>query len=85
MFVELKSLILESFKIEIQEWLLPQLTTIIVNLTARIHTFQIGGRVELLEYVVSCVSSDSDDELKLRKGLIWLVGIPCDVVENEEF
>ncbi|KAE9594418.1 hypothetical protein Lal_00001411 [Lupinus albus] len=85
MLIDLNPLILESFKIEIQEKLLPQLTNIIVDLAARIHTFRIGGWVELLEYIVSCISSDSDDELKLRKGLMLLADLPCDVVENKEF
>ncbi|CAL0301412.1 unnamed protein product [Lupinus luteus] len=85
MFVEIKPLILESFKIELQERLLPQLTEIIVDLAARIYRFQIGGWVELLEYIVLCILSYSDDELKLKKGLMLLADIPFNAVENVEF
>ncbi|XP_019418044.1 PREDICTED: uncharacterized protein LOC109328875 isoform X2 [Lupinus angustifolius] len=85
MFIELKPLILESFKIELQERLLPQLAKIIMDLAARIYKFGIRGWVELLEYIVSCIYSDSDDELKLKKGLMLLADLPCNAVENEEF
>ncbi|KAE9594419.1 hypothetical protein Lalb_Chr18g0053601 [Lupinus albus] len=90
-FVELKSLILEQFKAEIHEKLLPLLSTTIADLAHRIYAFPCGGWLELLEYIVSCVRLNSNDDhdhdsvLKQRKGLMLLADLPGNVAEHCEF
>ncbi|KAE9598844.1 hypothetical protein Lalb_Chr15g0085311 [Lupinus albus] len=86
--VELKTPIFESFKIELEELLLVQLSEIIGNLDSRMNEFNFGGWIELHEYIVSCVSLNSNDEdsvLKQRKGLMLLADLPRDIVQMREF
>ncbi|OIW14145.1 hypothetical protein TanjilG_21285 [Lupinus angustifolius] len=86
--VEIKSPILESFKNEVEEVLLLPLSETIANVASRIYGFSIGGWLELLEYIVSCVSlnrNDDDSVLKQRKGLMLLAELSSDVIENREF
>ncbi|CAL0334794.1 unnamed protein product [Lupinus luteus] len=70
--VELKNPILESFKIEFEELLLVQLSEAIGNLDSRINEYRLGGWIELHEYIVLCVSLNSNDEDSVLKGLILL-------------
>ncbi|OIV95710.1 hypothetical protein TanjilG_01504 [Lupinus angustifolius] len=87
--LELRSLILEHFKVEIQEKLLPLLTETIASLTYRIYAFPSGGWLELLEYIVSCVTLNSNDDgdsvLKQRKGLMLLADLPESIAEHRGF
>ncbi|KAL6554869.1 hypothetical protein OROGR_006127 [Orobanche gracilis] len=86
--LQLKNLILDPFKIEIQEKLLPLLSSAIALLACRIYDSDLGGWLELLEYTVSCITSDSDDcdsVLKQRKGLMLLAKLPYGISEHQEF
>ncbi|KAE9598821.1 hypothetical protein Lalb_Chr15g0085071 [Lupinus albus] len=89
MFLDLKHLFLDPFKIELEERLLYPLTAAITDLASRIYEFSIGGWVELLEYIVSCFSSLNsnyeDSVLMQRKGLMLLAGLPEGVSEHKEF
>ncbi|XP_019438860.1 PREDICTED: uncharacterized protein LOC109344550 [Lupinus angustifolius] len=89
MFLELKHLILDPFKIELEERLFYPLTAAISDLASRIYEFSIGGWIELLEYIISCFfslnSNDEDSVLNQRKGFMLLAGLPEDVSEHTEF
>ncbi|CAL0334809.1 unnamed protein product [Lupinus luteus] len=89
MFLELKQLILDPFKIELVERLFYPLSMAISDLASRVYEFSIGGWIELLEYIILCFSSsnsnDEDSALKQQKGLLLLGGLPEGVSEHAEF
>ncbi|XP_061340360.1 uncharacterized protein LOC133286875 [Gastrolobium bilobum] len=83
MLMELKNPLLQSVKIESEESLLPPLCKTIGNVASRVYEYPLGGWKELLEYVCSCVSGDSN--LNHRKGLMLLAELPFDASGNREF
>ncbi|OIW14131.1 hypothetical protein TanjilG_21271 [Lupinus angustifolius] len=86
--IELKTPIFESFKIELEELLLAQLSKTIGNLDSRINEFPSGGWIELHEYIVSCISLNSNDDdsvLEQRKGLMLFANLSNDTVQMREF
>ncbi|KAK7289774.1 hypothetical protein RIF29_03703 [Crotalaria pallida] len=88
--VELKSLLLESFKIELYVPLLAPLSKTIANVASRVYEFPLEGWVELLEYIFSSVVTSSiyeDDYTVFNrgKGLMLLADSSSDIFQNEEF
>ncbi|XP_019439512.1 PREDICTED: ran-binding protein 6-like [Lupinus angustifolius] len=86
--LKLKESILESFKIELEEVLLPLMSETVANLASRIYAYPLGGWLELLQYIVSCISLNSYDDdsvLMQRKGLMLLADLSSSNVQNGDF
>jgi len=81
--LELKIPLLNSLKVETEEILFLSLCEAIGLLADRFYRCSLGGWVEILEYVITCFSSEVQSENK--KGLLLLTVLPVDVANERGF